>query len=190
MVASSRDAIASPPSPTQLELKRIRAGDKQCCRKLIELWETAIWIIASRYMSRQSDLDDLMQVGRLGVYVAALNYKASCMVPFAHYAKRTIKNRVLTEAVRLTGQRSHETSMSENTAVDDSPYPKLKYAEHLMLVKEWVRDLSEPHATIFRLLYLERVKQREAGQILRVSQPRVAQMHRGLLEVARAALAD
>ena len=67
MLASTRDAIASPPPPTASELERIAAGDQLCCRNLIDRWETVNRVMASRYARRPFDLDDLMQVGRLAV---------------------------------------------------------------------------------------------------------------------------
>ena len=68
MIASKRDAIASPHPPTSAEFKRVAAGDQQSCHGLIERWETPVKIIAAGYASRKSDVDDLRQVGRLALY--------------------------------------------------------------------------------------------------------------------------
>jgi RNA polymerase sigma factor (sigma-70 family) len=186
MIAFSRDVVASPPPPTPSELKRIRSGDQQCCRDLIDCWEIPIKVIASRYVIRSSDLDDLVQVGRIAVYLAALNYKASFGFPFGNYTKRAIKNLVLKEADRLARQRRFETPLETNQK-EHGWYQEELTADGACFepIKEWVRELPEPHATIFRLLYVERLKQRQAAEQMGVSQPRVAQLHKSFLSVAR-----
>ena len=195
MTASTRNIVASPHSPTSSDLQRIAAGDKHACRSLIDRWETPIKIIASKIIaswdsSRPSDLDDLMQVGRLAVYQSALNYDASRQVPFGNYAKRAVKNCVVQEAVRLARQRKSEKPLEGHSkGVDEVSEEMADRAHRRSLVKKWAQDLPEPHATIFRLLYIEGLKQRPAAKQIGVSQPRVAQLHRSFLDIARVSLA-
>jgi|GEM_PF-5331338 len=184
MIAHSRDVITSPPLPTASELQQIVSGDQQSCRKLIDRWETPIKIIASGYASRSSDLDDLVQVGRIAVYQAALNYKASFGVPFGNYTKRAIKNLILKEADRLARQRRFETLLETNSE-EDRGEEVIDDSAIFGSIKEWIRELPEPHATIFGLLYIERLKQQPAAQQMGVSQPRVSQLHKSLLCLAR-----
>ncbi len=176
------DIIPSPVPPKNSELQRIRADDQRCCRNLIDRWETPVKVIASGYTSRNSDLDDLMQIGRVAVYQAALKYKPSFQVPFANYTKRAIKNSVMKEAARLDRQRKFETPLNGNS---DQQAEIKDHADQTDPVKEWVRELPEPHATIFRLLYVEQLKQRPAAREMGVSQPRVAQLHMAFLNLAR-----
>jgi RNA polymerase sigma factor (sigma-70 family) len=145
---------------------------------LIESWETPVTVIATGYASRHADMDDLVQVGLLAVFQSALNYDSLFEVPFGNYTKRAIKNCVMKEAARLAHQRWCEVPLVEKAT---------KRADR---IKEFVRELPEPHATIFRLLYTEGMKQREAAKHLKVTQPRVAQMHRSLLDFVRASLAE
>jgi RNA polymerase sigma factor (sigma-70 family) len=182
MIASTRDVITSPPSPTPSELQRIAIGDRHACRELIDSWEGAIKAIASGYASRRSDLDDLMQVGRLAVYQSALKYDPSFGVPYSNYTKRAIKNSVMQEAARLARQRKLDQPLEGYNEQRTEPYRNHS-------VKEWVLELSEPHATIFRLLYIEKLRQRVAAEEMGVSQPRVAQLHLSFLNLARATFA-
>lgn len=184
MVASSRDIIASPSPPTSAELQRIAAGDQQTCRALIDRWETLIKLIASAYASWKCPLPDLIQVGRIAVYKAALKYKFERGTPFSHYTKRAIKNAVMQEVTRLSRQWQFESPL-DNWVHDvdgqaDAP------DERIERISKWVESLSEPHATIFRMLYVEGLKQRIVAEKLEVSQPRIAQLHGSLLDLARA----
>jgi RNA polymerase sporulation-specific sigma factor len=191
MNTSIRDVLASPPLPTLYQRQRIAAGDQQTCRELIDRWEQTIRAIASGYASRRSDLDDLMQMGRIAVYHAALNYDPSFEVPFGNYAKRAIKNAVMQEAVRLAHQRRLETSLDERfDSGDNSPEEIADETDRTRPIKEWVLELSEPYASIFRLLYAEKLKQRAAAVEMGISQPRVAQINRNFLALARAAFAS
>lgn len=185
MASLLRDVVASPSPPTPDDLLRIAAGDQRRCRDLIDRWEFAITVIARGYASRRSDWDDLIQAGRIAVYRAALNYKSSLGTQFGNYAKRAIRNLVMKEAVRLARQRRSETPLEW-----EAQQRKYRSAEwdHARVrddaVKAWVRELPEPHATIFRLLYADALKQRVAAQEMGVSQARVAQMHKDFVVFA------
>jgi DNA-directed RNA polymerase specialized sigma subunit len=123
------------------------------------------------------------------VYQAALKYEASFGIPFANYSKRAIKNLVLKEAARLARQRRFETPLGENPDEHDGPQSGIcDDCGHIDTVRDWVGELPEPHATIFHLLYVKGLRQRPAAQVMGVSQPRVAQLHRSLLDLAREAL--
>jgi hypothetical protein len=142
MSATSRDIIASPLPPTSTEFQRIAAGDQQSCRALIDRWETVIKVIASAYASWKSPLPDLIQVGRIAVYKAALKYNVECGSPFANYTKRAIKNAVIQEATRLSGQwrlAPLPDKKWERSAYDQSDV----LDDRINLVREWVRNLSE-----------------------------------------------
>ena len=183
MAPSNRDVVASPPDPTPFILAQIASGNEQCSRELIDGWETPITTIASRYASRHSDLDDLVQVGRIAVYTAALKYGPHHGTPFSHYAKRAIRNRVLREVARLKRQRKGEAALDAVT--NDVPVPMPEPQEQTDLLVLWTRELLEPHRTIFQLLYVQGLTQRAAAQRVQKSQPRVSQMHQSLLDLAR-----
>jgi RNA polymerase sigma factor (sigma-70 family) len=191
MVHSMRDIVAAPPPPSVRQLQQIRAADPWACRQLIEGWETPIAIMVVGYAPRRSDLPDLQQVGRVAVYQAALRYRPSRGFPFGHYAKRAIKNNVLKHAARLVRQRQGETSLFQ---FDDDAEPAtaalLDDNEDLISLRHWLAELGEPHATTYRLLYAESLSQRDAAVQLGISQPRVAQLHRSLLDYGRTTFLD
>jgi DNA-directed RNA polymerase specialized sigma24 family protein len=92
------------------------------------------------------------------------------------------------EAARLARQRRLETPLEGNAEEGaDSAEEMVDEAGQVRPVKRWVLELPEPHATIFRLLYVEQLKQRAAAKEMGVSQPRVAQLHQSFLDLARAA---
>jgi RNA polymerase sigma factor (sigma-70 family) len=186
-----REVVAHPDPPSFRQLQLIRAGDPSSCRHLIEAWETPIRITAAKYAPCRSDLPDLQQVGRIAVYKAALRYRPSRGFPFGHYAKRAVKNNVVKHAARLSRQRRCETSLYE---VEGDAEPDAAALigddECLASLKHGLAELGEPHATTFRLLYAYRLSQRDAAVQLGISQPRVAQRHRALLDHARATFHD
>jgi RNA polymerase sigma factor (sigma-70 family) len=118
------------------------------------------------------------------VYLAALKYRASYGVRFSNYTKRAIKNRVLREVARLSRQREDEVPLDADAG--DLPMQSSEPSEHIDPVTTWTRELPEPHGTIFRLLYVEGLKQRAVAERLGKTQPWVSQMHRSLLNLARA----
>jgi len=190
MIASTQDVLTSPPPPTPIQLDQITSGDQQACRDLIDSWEQPIKTIASAYTSRPSDIDDLIQVGRLAVYHSALNYDPAFDVPFGNYTKRGIKNSVMQESARLARQRRFELSLEGYDDENDAASGEhLDESDQIHSVKAWVLELPEPHATIFRLLYVQGMKQRPAAKEMGVSQPRVAQLHRTFIGLGQKVLA-
>jgi RNA polymerase sigma factor (sigma-70 family) len=190
MLILSRDVFTSPVPPTLPELEAIAAGDEDSCTGLINRWEVPIRCIASAHAARTSDVDDLIQVGRISLYRAALKFNPLADVPFANYAKRVIKHAILKEAARIARQRAFETSLDgisdDGEANQTGLVDRNSQAD---LVRRWCQELGEPHATIYRLLYSEGVRQRRAAEELGVSQPRIAQLHKSFLNLARAAFA-
>ena len=57
------------------------------------------------------------------------------------------------------------------------------------IVSVWVRCLPERLRDVYRYLYAEERSQREAARLMRVSQPRIAQLHQRLIERGREELA-
>jgi RNA polymerase sigma factor (sigma-70 family) len=191
MVNSMRDVVASPDPPSFRQLQQIRAGDPSAFRRLIDVWETPIGIMAARYAPRRSDKPDLQQAGRIAVYQAALRYRPWRGFPFGHYAKRAIKNNVIKHAASLVRHRQGETSLFQfEDDVEPATVALLDGNEDLISLRHWLAELGEPYATTYRLLYVGGLSQREAANELGISQPRVSQRHRSFLDHARATFLD
>src|SRR5262245_33950930 len=189
MSISARDVVASPPQPTPDDFRRIATRDKLACRMLFDGWESPIRTIVSGYAPRPSDLDDLMQAGRIALFRAAEKYDPSREIPFNHYANRAIRNAAVKEARRLTGQRElEEVDLEALHAVATRSTPNEARHEQEESFGDWVAQLPDRLALTFRLLYEERLSQREAARIARVSQPYVAKLNKALLDHARTTL--
>ncbi len=191
MVTLSPDVVTSPVAPTASELQQIACGDQGACSALLHRWEGAIRTIAWRYAARPADRDDLMQIGRLAVYQAALRFDESFEAPFCNYAKRAIRNEVLKESMRLARQRDLESPVDHPAELGERRH---KEVGHRLAISDRIDDLvsklAEPHRTIFQLLYLEGHLQRSAAKQMGISQPRVAQLNKAFLAQAREALAN
>ena len=185
MVSLSGDIIVSPPPPSPAEIAQIASGDQKACEGFLGRWETPISMIARRYVARATDLDDLLQVGRLAVFRAAISYDPSLAVPFGNYAKRAIRNQVIKEALRLKDQRSLEVGTCDVYSGDAKRDERI-----LDFVRLWLLELREPYSTIYRLLYIDGHRQRDAAGLMQLSQPRVAQLHAELLDAGRQSLAN
>jgi RNA polymerase sigma factor (sigma-70 family) len=182
-VVSSGAEFALPTAPLAEPEEPVPADEDSLSSTLRE-WEAPINRIASRYTERRSDLDDLVQAGRLAVCRAIANFDRSFPSPFAHYAKRSIRFAVIREAKRLSRQRRREKSSIEDNpqAIDRlvcaGAQPSRGAVAQLL---EWIDSLPDRLRELYRLLYVEGLTQRAAAEILDASQPRIAQLHRALL---------
>jgi DNA-directed RNA polymerase specialized sigma subunit len=59
------------------QLGKRNGAQERGCAGLIRRWKNSIRTIAAYHAGRRSDLDDLMQVGRLALYRAAPLYRPS-----------------------------------------------------------------------------------------------------------------
>jgi len=173
--------------PTAAQLERIATGSSVEFDAILAKWKPEIEKIARSHVGRRSDLDDLRQAGRLALHGAALKYDAD-RGPFSHFARRVIKRRVQGEAARLDGQRYGEVAIADNplaieAMTDCSRTAAVEVTDALALF-----PLS--HREVYRLLYIEGMTQRRAAHRLGVSQPRVAQLHRMLLDASRRLLRE
>lgn len=160
--------------------------------ELLLEWEDTIRGIARRHAPRYSDLDDLLQAGRLALCRAVENYDPSVPTPFSHYAKRAIRFGVIREAGRLSRQRD-----SEKSSIEDNPeaidllasFGTCQGDGAATSLADWIGSLPERQRELYRLLYVEGLTQRAAAVSLGTSQPRIAQLHRALLSEGAAVLA-
>jgi len=57
-------------------------------------------------------------------------------------------------------------------------------------VARWVAILPDRLRAVYEVLYEQRLTQRQAAAIMRVTQPRIAQLHKAILRRGRAELAE
>jgi len=128
---------------------------------------------------------DLEQASLIALWHAAAHFRSNRGV-LDHYVRRAIKRAMVRERERsrpLTLRRPEFVSLYEEHVAD--LVSKVGYEADPFglteIVAEWVRGLPHQLAQVFELLYRHGLTQAEAGVIMGVSQPRVAQLHAQLL---------
>jgi RNA polymerase sigma factor (sigma-70 family) len=136
---------------------------------------------AVRLGGGEYDADDLAQAARIRLWGAALRLNP---LP-APYARRIISN-----AIRRAARREGRAlgALSPRVEPLDEGIPELRAPQGDRpgdTIGPWVGSLPHRLRQLFDLLYVQACTQREAAQVLGVSQPRVAQLHRALLRRGR-----
>ncbi len=139
----------------------------------VERWERDI-VAASRAAARRTadpaiEAADLAQVARLRVARRARSAKP---MP-TRYVRRLIANAVKVRRSHPPVEQLDEGLWAREEAASD------------VLVRDWIAGLPQRLQAVYRLLYVDARTQREAAVALRVSQPRVTQLHGELLQLAR-----
>jgi RNA polymerase sigma factor (sigma-70 family) len=173
-----------PPDPTASfpDWARIPTEGEEA---FLELWEADVIRAARRsVLLRRSSwpaADDVAQDVRIRLCRA---FRA--VEPTEGYARRVIQNAVLNSTRR--NDRFVSTTTDDGTRVH--PEPSVEPPNVLIQsVRRWVAKQPTRLARLYQLLYVIGVTQREAARQMRLSQPRVAQLHRQLLEAGRRDLA-
>lgn len=158
--------------------------DPNAERAFIEEWEEDVQRAAARgaiRSGRPGDADDFAQEARWRLVTVARRRGISA-VP---YLRTVIANAVLAASLRLREQLSLEEFDDERAPTPIRAHTDPRDQMAIDHVVEWTEKLPARLQRVYRILYREHRSQREAAAILRVSQPRVAQMHRELLNRGR-----
>lgn len=155
----------------------------------IEGWDDDI-VRASRASVRKRGLkpddpfaDDVAQNLRLAVMLAI----RKTGINDERYLRRVISNSAKNSA-RQTQVASLEVSDDTLALLPLEPTARDVLAERR--VRQWIGYQPSQFQALFDLLYREDLSQRDAAMRLGVSQPRVAQLHRQLLERGKGELRD
>ena len=147
-------------------------------------WDPIIDRIAGRFRrNRRIDTEDLMQVGRLALLRATARFDPRRGVPLLHYALRSIRNAIYTEAGRSRRRFGDITIEPLWTA---HPAGSIMAREMSDAIAAWRATLRPQLSGLFELLYVRGLSQRAAGRELGLVQSRIAQLNRELLDDARA----
>jgi RNA polymerase sigma factor (sigma-70 family) len=148
--------------------------------QILHAWERDI-VRAARFRARnrghdEDTEDEFAQAARLRVWHAL---RKTVAVPGSHYLRKVIANTVRTP---LASDRAlaAASEIDESAAIDTC----LQQSDHLAIdaVRSWINTLPAQLQRVYQLLFVEESTQHEAALVLGVSQPRVAQLHRALLE--------
>ena len=177
MVQALFRGVSCPQPPTFDELTLVRSGDNKAAAALLSRWEPIVQASARRRTKCMASREDVAQAGRLAVLAAAGHYNVERGQSFNHYASRAISNETLKEALRLQTQSECECGLDAALGVS-APNSRDRCGG----VREWISGLPRILIKVFVLLYRFGLTQREAAARLRVSQPRICQLHTTLIE--------
>jgi RNA polymerase sigma factor (sigma-70 family) len=127
------------------------------------------------------DADDLAQEVRMRI-TAAIRTLPGAPTP---YIRKVISNTLKSARRRDAHAFTVKSPMAE--PVDDDFAAAIVEPDdgRDVIVAAWVGSLPSPMRRIYQHLYAEDLSQREAARLMNLSQPRVAQLHRQLLERGR-----
>lgn len=162
------------PTPLPAQLVALREGCARAADEVVRACRPRISSLASRYALAGTDhRDELEQLGGIAAWEAALAYDP----------ERGSFEPLATRAITNSFKRAHRDQVRGGPCLMQG----LERAEALGAASVALRGVEladlgeclEPMAAhVFRLLYIEGLTQREAGAVLSISQPRVAQVHR------------
>ena len=188
-------------------LKRTKAGDMKAREELIYGNLRLVLSIIQRFSNRNESVDDLFQVGCVGLIKAVDTFRVSKGAKFATYAARCIQNEIL---MHFRAQKKLAAEVSVDDAIDvdrdgnpltyidviscDEDIPeqigrKICSEKALRLVKTL---LDERERRIISMRYgltaAEPMTQREVAQRLGISRSYVSRIEKSALDKLSAAL--
>ena len=149
---------------------------------LVARWEGYVTRVAASFTcSGALDADDLAQEAR--VRLLLLGRRGVERPP--EYIKSLIFNAMKTAVTREKGVIGSGSPHVDELDDDALPHDREPPPEPNEPIHRWTRLLPDRPRRLYELVYERGMSQRAAAKALRVSQPRVAQLHRALLEKAR-----
>ena len=100
------------PQEEKLCLERAAAGDTEARNTLIERNLRLVAHIMKKYYAAESDQEDLISIGTIGLIKAVSSYRLEKNIKFATYASRCIENEILMY-FRSRRKSSSDVSLSE-----------------------------------------------------------------------------
>ena len=120
-----------------------RSGDTTALDTLMNRFKPLAKAKAKDYFLTGGDLDDLMQVGMIGLYKAVLDFDTEKSVPFASFASLCIVRQIQT-AIKAASRKKHlplNTSLSLHN--EELPIPRTENPETLFLGREAYHNIDE-----------------------------------------------
>ena len=183
-------------------LREIKAtGSKEARDKLIKGNLRLVLSVIQRFTGRGEDVDDLFQIGVIGLIKAINTFKPGRNIKLATYASRCIENEILMHLRKISAQRS-EVSFDEplntdwdgnelllsdilGTEADEVSRPLEDDADKQVLL-EALNCLSEREKRIVSLRFgLPRGReytQKEVADMLGISQSYISRLEKRILE--------
>ena len=197
------------PKEEQRYLERAAAGDLEARNVLIERNLRLVAHIMKKYYASESDQEDLISIGTIGLIKAVGSYRLDKNIKFATYASRCIENEILMY-FRSRRKNSQDVSLSEliETGTDGAALElqdvvageedlledlaARENARRLRAAVEAVLTDQEKEVVCMRygLFGRQARKQREVAEKLGISRSYVSRIEKRALERLREALRD
>ena len=185
---------------------RIEQGDSQAREKYIEGNLRLVLSVIKRFSSSGENVDDLFQIGCIGLIKAIDNFDASLNVRFSTYAvpmivgeirrflrdsspirvSRSIKDtayKAIYTRENLTRKNLKEPTLEE-IAAEVSISKEETWVEHLSL-NDAMRRLSDREFEIISLRFFGGKTQMEVAQLVGISQAQVSRLEKNALKTMR-----
>ena len=197
------------PKEEQHYLERAAAGDLEARNVLVERNLRLVAHIMKKYYASESDQEDLISIGTIGLIKAVSSYKLDKNIRLATYASRCIENEILMH-FRAGRKRAQDVSLSEliETGTDGAALElqdvvageedlleelsSRENARRLRAAVEAVLTDQEREVVSMRygLFGRQAQKQREVAARLGISRSYVSRIEKRALERLRAELED
>jgi RNA polymerase sigma-B factor len=184
-----------------------RAGDPAARRRLIEQYMPLVVALARRYRGRGEQLEDLIQVGSIGLIKAVDRFQPERGVELGAFAiptivgeiKRHLRDRVWPVSVPREIRESRRVSefMAEGPSFGDPSEPAgalsqseraHELCEDRALLAPGFRVLDERERRVLHLRFFEGLTQSEIGRAVGMSQIQVSRLLKRALEKMRGEL--
>lgn len=198
------------PEEEQEYIQKAENGDPQAKNTLIEHNLRLVSHIVKKYINYQSDFQDLLSIGSIGLIKAVNTYNSQKKVRLATYAARCIENEILMYIRRNKRIRKDcslqdtvgfdkdgsEVALQDRIADDRLPIAeevelKLQTESLLSCINE---SLTERERQIIALRYAlsenEELTQREIAEIFGISRSYVSRIEKKALSKLKKALSD
>ena len=163
-------------------IRAVQQGDKEAAEAMALRHEALVRYVAKRFSGRGREMEDLIQLGRLGLHKAVINFDTGYPVKFSTYAVPLIMGEIR-RLLRDDGQVHISRSIRENSArvarlVEEcgEKMPLAEMAQRLGLSVEEtvlameagrsVRSLSEPIGDDGGLLLQDTIGEDHTGEML------------------------
>ena len=181
-------------------LTRARAGDKEARQSMIEGNLRLVLSVVQRFSQRGENMDDLFQVGCIGLIKAIHTFKPDKNIKLATYASRCIENEILMYLRKCSAQKT-EVSIDEplntdwdgnelllsdilGTDADAVSRPLEDDAERAMLLRA-IETLGERDRQIILLRFgiggAREATQKEVADLLGISQSYISRLEKRII---------
>lgn len=193
----------------QIYLIRASEGDMQARNTLIERNMRLVAHIMKKYYASESDQEDLISIGTIGLIKAVNTYRMDKQIRLATYASRCIENEILmyfrsrrksAQDVSLSdcidgGDQGNPLSLMDVIREEDDLLETMAYREDVHRVRQAVAEcLTEQEREVVVLRYglmgQAVSRQREVAQRLGISRSYVSRIEKRALEKLRRRLEE